>query len=160
MTSYMTSLCTGPMDCLAGAPGNTLEITGLFLLIAVLPRSRPFPSRNYCLFFGTYEEEANGVRKDWKFSRNGLAATAGGGCNGGSIRRNPAGPPYARSRCLGLHIGPVGLCSGLADRRLSVFVSEGLPLPPIFWRAIGAGFRATLASDAFNIPHPTGVFHP
>src|ERR1700722_11044477 len=78
MTSYMTSLCTGPMDCLAGAPENTLEIAGLFLLIAVLPRSRPFPSRNYCLFFGTYEEEAGGVRKDWKFSRNGLAATAGG----------------------------------------------------------------------------------
>jgi hypothetical protein len=54
----------------------------------------------------------------------------------------------------------VGLCGRFADRRLSVFVSEGLPLPPVFWRAIGARFRATLASDAFNIRNPTGVFHP
>jgi hypothetical protein len=38
----------------------------------------PLPSRNHCLFFGTYEEEDDGVRKECQFSRNGLAATAGG----------------------------------------------------------------------------------
>jgi len=38
----------------------------------------------YCLLLGTCEEEGEG---------NGLAATAGGGRNDGSIPRDPAGPP-------------------------------------------------------------------
>ena len=49
----------------------------------------------YCLLLGTYEEEeeGDGLSKDCQFSRNRLAATAGGGCNDGSIPRDPAGPP-------------------------------------------------------------------
>jgi hypothetical protein len=31
-----------------------------------------------CLLLGTYEEEGHGLGKDSQFSRNGLAATAGG----------------------------------------------------------------------------------
>jgi hypothetical protein len=49
-------------------------------------------------------------------------AAKGNGCNDGSIPRDPAGLPYSRPRSLGLHIRPLGLCSGFADRRLSVFV--------------------------------------
>jgi hypothetical protein len=60
---------------------------------------------------------------------NGLAATAGGGRNDGSIPRDPAGPPYPRPRYLSLHIRPLGICSRFADRGLSVFVIEGLPRP-------------------------------
>ena len=37
----------------------------------------------YCLLLGTYEEEGDGLSKDCQFSRNGLAATAGDGCNDG-----------------------------------------------------------------------------
>jgi hypothetical protein len=47
---------------------------------------------------------------------------AGGGCNDGSIRRDPAGPPQPRPRCLSLHIRPLGICSRFADRGLFVFV--------------------------------------
>ena len=32
----------------------------------------------YCLLLGTYEEEGDGLSKDCQFSRNGLAAAAGG----------------------------------------------------------------------------------
>jgi hypothetical protein len=49
------------------------------------------------------------------------------GRNDGSIPRDdPAGSPYSRPRCLSLHIGPLGVCSRLADRRISVFVIAGL----------------------------------
>ena len=73
----------------------------------------------YCLLLGTYGEEGDG-------SRNGLAATAGDGCNDASIPRDPAGrPPEPRPRYLSLHIRPVGIRSRFADRRLSVFVIEG-----------------------------------
>ena len=87
----------------------------------------------YCLVLGTYEEERNGARKDCQFARNGLAATAGDGCNDGSIPRDPAGRglPYPPPRYLMLHIRPLGICSRFADRGLSVFVIEGLPLPPM-----------------------------
>ena len=73
----------------------------------------------YCLLLGTYGEDGDGPR-------NGLAATAGGGCNDASIPRDPAGrPPEPRPRYLSLHIRPVGIRSRFADRRLSVFVIEG-----------------------------------
>jgi hypothetical protein len=73
----------------------------------------------YCLFLGTYGEETDGPR-------NGLAATAGGGCNDASISRGLAGrPPESRPHCLSLHIRPVGIRSRFADWRLSV-VSEGV----------------------------------
>jgi hypothetical protein len=54
------------------------------------------------------------------------------GCNGGSIPRDPAGLPYSRPRCLSLHIRPLGICSRFADRGLSVFMIEGLPVRPNF----------------------------
>src|SRR5258706_16448283 len=79
----------------------------------------------YRLLLGTYGVEGDALSKDCQFSRNRLAATAGGGCNDGSIPRDPAGPPQLRPRCLSLHIRPLGICSRFADRRLSVFVIEG-----------------------------------
>jgi hypothetical protein len=67
----------------------------------------------------------------------------------GSIPRDPAGPPYPRPRCLSLHIRPLGICSRFADRGLSVFVIEGPPLPPFFWRAPSeAAERCTAAVAA------------
>lgn len=53
-------------------------------------------------------------------------AVQGDGCNDGSIPRDPAGPPYSRPHCLGLHVRPLGICSRFADRGLSVFVIMGL----------------------------------
>jgi hypothetical protein len=59
--------------------GISFEIAGLFRLFAgSSPIGRAVPIAELCLFFGTYEEEGQGVRKDCAFSRNGLAATAGG----------------------------------------------------------------------------------
>jgi hypothetical protein len=93
----------------------------------------------YCLVLGTYEEERNGARKDCQFARNGLAATAGDGCNDGSIPRDPAGRglPYPPPRYLMLHIRPLGICSRFADRDLSVFVIEGLAPAADFFGAPG-----------------------
>jgi hypothetical protein len=73
---------------------------------------------------------ANSPLTDWR-------PPQGDGCNDGSIPRDPAGagPPYPPPGCLSLHIRPLGICSRFADRGLPVFVIEGLPLPPIFWRA-------------------------
>jgi hypothetical protein len=61
----------------------------------------------------------------------------GSGCNDGSVPRDqPAGrPPYSRPRCLSLHIRPLGICSRFADRGLSVFVIENLPMRSNFWHA-------------------------
>jgi hypothetical protein len=65
----------------------------------------------YCLFLGTYGEETDGPR-------NGLAATAGGGCNDALISRGLAGrPPEPRphvSACtLGLWAFAAGLLIGV-----------------------------------------------
>jgi hypothetical protein len=58
----------------------------------------------------------------------------GSGCDGGSISRDPAGPPYSRPHCLSLHIGPLGICSRFADRGLSVFVIRSPPRwRPFLW---------------------------
>jgi hypothetical protein len=80
------------------------------------------PTRYRCLLLSTYEEHGPTVCKDCQFSLNRLWPPQGVGCNDGSIRRDSAGPSQLRPPCLGLHIRPLGICSGPADRRLSVFV--------------------------------------
>ena len=108
----------------------------------------------YCLLLGAYEEERDGVNKDCQFSRNGLAATAGDGCNDGSIPRDPAGSglPDPPPRYLMLHIRPLGICSRFADRDLSVFVIEGLAPAADFFGASGP--RPDQAVD--RLPSPIG----
>jgi hypothetical protein len=61
----------------------------------------------------------------------------GSSCNDGSIPRDRAGLPYSRPRCLSLHIRPLGICSRFADRGLSVFVIESLPVRSNFFGAPG-----------------------
>jgi hypothetical protein len=54
--------------------------------------------------------------------------------NGGSIPREPAGPPYPRPNCLRLHIRPLGIRSRFADGGLSVFVNQiASALGPFPW---------------------------
>jgi hypothetical protein len=53
---------------------------------------------------------------------NLVLAASEASCNGGSIPREPAGPPYPGPHCLRLHIRPLGICRSFADRGLSVLV--------------------------------------
>jgi hypothetical protein len=70
-------------------------------------------------------------------------------CNGGSIPREPAGPPYPRPHCLRLHIRPLGVCSRFADRGLSVLV---IRYPPrwicFFWAKKNPPVRAGWSQEA------------
>ena len=100
----------------------------------------------------------------------------GRGCNDGSIPRDPAGggPPYPSPCCLSLHIRPLGICSGFADRGLSVFVIEGLLVRSNFSarpaacdgdsRAPGFAKRSSLARWASHVSlgegHPSSLIHP
>ena len=57
---------TGPRGGVRACP----TFTGLVQIV--------IPVIIYCLLLGTYEEEGDGLSKDCQFSRNGLAAAAGG----------------------------------------------------------------------------------
>src|SRR4030081_1030318 len=73
-------------------------------------------------------------------------AAQGGGCM--TDRSHEIPQDLLRPRCISLHIRPLGVCSRFADRGLSVFVIEGLPLPRRIVLARPAAARDTMPGGA------------